>query len=168
VLTFYQCALPTFEGLFDDRTDDAVQDMLFWLNVWYGTAAMRLHTDETRTLLDDARKALGRAMRVFADEICPQFSTTALPKEVAARKRQQARDAQKKAHLATTERGSKGKAKATGNNADANEDDISKVFTLDFPKLHSLGYYGMDIVRFGALDGVSTTPVSRTPRTLFH
>jgi hypothetical protein len=153
-------------------------DLLWDLNLWYGTAALRLHTDETRELLKSSRKSLGRSMRKFRDDCANEFATKSLPKELAARDRRRMREAMKKAAsappapLPARGRGrpkrqgkaqSKGKGKAPAEDDGwEDEEDVTKSFNLDQPKYHAVPYYEYDLTRFGGLDAVSTTPVRIT------
>jgi hypothetical protein len=80
-----QCAPAAFEGLLPAPFNAIILDLLWDLNLWYGTAALRIHTDETRALLTKSRKSLGCSMRKFQDECANEFTTRPLPKELAAR-----------------------------------------------------------------------------------
>jgi hypothetical protein len=170
-----QCAPAAFEGLLPAPFNAIVLDLLWDLNLWYGTAALRIHTDETRVLLTKSRKSLGRSMRKFRDECANEFATRPLPKELAARDRRRMRAALKKAASkpapppAARGRGRpkrkgtappKGKGKApVRNDGWEDEEDVTKDFHLNYPKYHAIPYYEFDICRFGGLDAVSTTPV---------
>jgi hypothetical protein len=74
-----------FEGLLPQPFNSIILDLLRDLNLWYGTATLHLHTDNTRELLKLLRKSLSRSMRKFRDNCANKFATTSLPKELAVR-----------------------------------------------------------------------------------
>ena len=54
---------------------------------WHALAKLRIHTDGTLMVLEDLTRELGKLLRQFRDLTCSQFSTVELPKETAARVR---------------------------------------------------------------------------------
>lgn len=48
-------------------------------------AKLRMHTDETLQILDDATISLGRELRAFASVTCPAFPTRELNRANSAR-----------------------------------------------------------------------------------
>jgi hypothetical protein len=135
-------------------------------------AKLRLHTEETLTILDDVTRSLGIALRAFKKELCSKFATKELPSEAAARQRKRTSAAQRKEEKQggkdvrpSSKKGegrelcddvqpsSKDKGKATSR--------LPKTFNLDTYKLHSLGDYANTIRQYGTTDSYSTQIVSR-------
>ena len=54
---------------------------------WHALAKLRIHTDGTLMVLEDLTRELGKLLRQFRDLTCSQFSTVELPRETAARVR---------------------------------------------------------------------------------
>ncbi|KAJ8072159.1 hypothetical protein PM082_015717 [Marasmius tenuissimus] len=76
-----QCAMPCFEGLFDDPVvDKMVQDLLFDLATWHAYAKLQLHTDSTVVSFEDVTSRLGKSLRKFAKD-SNKFETTETPRE---------------------------------------------------------------------------------------
>lgn len=100
---------------------------------WHGLAKLRMHTDHTITLLREATTRLGKELRSFVKDVCPRYDTRDTPRE-----------SEKKA------RNNKGKKKATSKGADHH------AFTIATSKIHALGDYVDEIVRYGTTDGYST------------
>ena len=71
--------------------------LLFTVAHWHGLSKLRLHTDLTLDILDKLTASFGKELRDFKQNTCSAFTTWELPKEVNARNRRQARQAQ--AHL---------------------------------------------------------------------
>ncbi|KAJ7101024.1 hypothetical protein C8R43DRAFT_1048129 [Mycena crocata] len=149
-----QCALPVFEGLLDDEHDSIIQDLLFTLAYWHGLAKLRLHTDFTISRLKDVTVQLGRQLRNFARNLCPQFATKELPKEEAARGRRHARKA-----AAAKEAG-------TETPPETRKGPKIKLFNLFTYKGHSLGDYVRTILFFGTVDSYSTQPCEQEHRSV--
>jgi hypothetical protein len=68
-------------------------DLLFIFAHWHGLAKLRQHTDLSLGILESTTSALGQALRVFQEKLCPAFDTKELKREAAARERQQAKKA---------------------------------------------------------------------------
>lgn len=86
-----QCAIAAFEGLIPPEHGDRVQDLLFIFAHWHALAKLKLHTDDTLSLLDDWTVMLGSESRSFVDKTCSAFETRELKREYQARKRNEAR-----------------------------------------------------------------------------
>lgn len=100
-------------------------------------AKLRMHTETSLAILDDATSCLGASLRNFSASTCSAFDTQETASEQAARTRRQLA-----AHsLAPTIR-------------------RARTFNLKTIKLHFLGDYVEGIKRFGTTDSVSTAPVS--------
>ncbi|RXW23302.1 hypothetical protein EST38_g2534 [Candolleomyces aberdarensis] len=92
-----QCAIPVFEGLFENRWHEKrILRLLFTLAHWHGLAKLRLHTDTTLDILDHLTTVLGDQFRGFVSKVCEQVETKELPKEYHARKRREAKQKGKK------------------------------------------------------------------------
>lgn len=77
-------------------------EMLFLLAYWQGLAKLRLHAENTLTILDDITRSLGIALRAFKKDTCAAFETKELPAEAAARRRKEAASARKKRSVVNT------------------------------------------------------------------
>jgi hypothetical protein len=121
-------------------------DVLFALAEWHTLAKLKMHTDPTIGLLRFATKELGRLLRRFKCEVCPDYETRELPSEEAARGRRQARKA------------ANGKGKATA--PAARTSPKKKEYNLETYKGHSLGDYVSAILWAGTSDSWSTQPAS--------
>ncbi|KAF8074943.1 hypothetical protein FPV67DRAFT_1408331 [Lyophyllum atratum] len=146
-----QCSMPVFEGLFPAPHNEIVQDLLFECAHWHALAKLRMHTDLTVKILEDATVSLGDAFRRFEDETCAAYTTYELPREFEARKRREA----KKAKPTQSARRRK------------------KAFNTATYKFHSLADYADMIRLYGTCDSYSTelgelehrTPKARYRRT---
>ncbi|KAL0063828.1 hypothetical protein AAF712_009273 [Marasmius tenuissimus] len=137
-----QCAMPCFEGLFDDpAVDKMVQDLLFDLATWHAYAKLQLHTDSTVVSFEDATSRLGKSLRKFAKD-SDKFETTETPREVEARGRRAVAAAKRKAD------GSGTAPKKSGARV--------KKFSLATAKLHFLGDYPSAIKEYGTTDSYTT------------
>ena len=132
-----------FEGLFPPDHDSVVRELLFRLAEWHALAKLRLHTDDSLDILDEATRSLGRELRKFKKFTCAVFKTTELPSEVAARQRRSEGQLQPESRAA-------GLAGAK-----------PKTFNLSTYKLHALGDYVNAIRMFGTTDSF-TTQIVRT------
>lgn len=129
--------MPCFEGLLEEPHNTSIMSLLYVLAFWHSFAKLRMHTDTSLAILDDATTCLGISLRYFSTTTCPAFDTQETAPEQAARgRRQQA--AQSSAP--TTRR--------------------ARTFNLKTVKLHFLGDYVESIKRFGTTDSISTAPVS--------
>lgn len=178
----FQCALPVFDGLFDEPYNQAILELLFLCAQWHGLAKLRMHTDQTLELLDDVTISLGQQFRFFVNIICPDFKTRELPREAAARARRSKKPS-------TTGSGS-GPISVSSNNTEntssiltpplsADADSLTttltaapqsststrrlKTLNLDTYKYHSLGDYTEMIRKYGTTDSYSTELVGLFP-----
>jgi hypothetical protein len=133
-----QCSIPAFEGLLDEAHNKRLMKLLYRTAEWHAFAKLRMHTDSTLEHLDVLTKEFGCLMRQFRDLTCSQFRTAELPREVAARNRQQQRD------------------QATGRVPSALSESGFKTLNLATIKFHSLGDYVRTIQMFGCTDSFST------------
>ncbi|KAF7785232.1 hypothetical protein Agabi119p4_1397 [Agaricus bisporus var. burnettii] len=129
-----QCAMPVFESLLPAEHDTIVLDLLFIHAKWHALAKLRLHTETTLKLLDNATMELGEQLRRFRDTTCSHFYTQELPHQEAAQGRRAAKLVAPGIRLGHTFRH----------------------FNLLTYKLHSLGDYTANILLFGTSDGYST------------
>lgn len=83
--------MPVFEGLMPEPDNSIIRTMLFDLNCWLAFAKLRLHTEETLQLFEQAITNLGNSVRHFQKTTCTRYVTTELPQELAARGRREAR-----------------------------------------------------------------------------
>jgi hypothetical protein len=90
--------MPVFRGLFPSLDHDVlIQDLLYACCEWDSLAKLRLHTDATLLMLEDATTALGRLLRQFAYEVCPNYDTRETQRETAGRQRREQRKASERA-----------------------------------------------------------------------
>ena len=120
--------------------------LLYRVAEWHAFAKMRLHTETTLKHLEDLMTELGKLMRDFEHSICSKFQTFELPREVEARKRQEAarRLELRVDPLPALSAGGK----------------RTKTFNLFTYKWHALGDYVTAIRLFGGTDGFSSQLVS--------
>ena len=119
--------------------------------MWHAYAKLRLHTDTTLNDFRALTSTLGRSVRVFIKEVCSQYDTTELPKEMAARGRREAALVAKKP----------AKRPVTGapEGSQGEKESIPKKLNLSTYKYHALGDYPDQIASFGTTDNSSTQTV---------
>ena len=115
--------------------------MLFVLSTWHSLAKLRMHTDSSLKLLDDATTCLGITLRYFTQVTCPEFSTKETTAEYSKRRRREATSTAKNLDLSTWK---------------------PKTFNMKTIKLHSLGDYVSNIRMYGTTDSYDTGIVSPT------
>ena len=134
--------MPCIDGLLPEPHNTTVLSMLFVLGTWHSLAKLRMHTDSSLELLDDATTCLGIALRYFTRVTCPEFPTKETAAEFNKRKRNEATSA----------------ASTPGSNTQK-----PKTFNMNTIKLHSLGDYVSHIRTHGTTDSYDTSIVSQTP-----
>ena len=142
-----QCIMPCIDGLLPEPHNTTVLSMLFILGTWHALAKLRMHTDSSLKLLDDATTCLGIALRYFTRVTCPKFPTKETAAEFNKRKRKEA--------TSTTKAPEPNARKPT-------------TFNMKTIKLHSLGDYVSHIRTYGTTDSYDTGIVSRGPIHLLH
>lgn len=147
--------------------------LLYRTAEWHALAKLRMHSDSTLVLLEELTIEFGKLIRQFRDLSCTQFQTVELPKETAARNRQQAKrqvaapcTTPISAPSVTTNYGptlsfTTPAATASTNHfqgqAQASRPRTkSKILNLLTVKLHFLGDYVRHIRLFGTTDSYST------------
>ncbi|KAJ7185362.1 hypothetical protein C8R46DRAFT_377085 [Mycena filopes] len=143
-----QCAIPAFDGLFPGEHNTRVLKLLFRMAEWHTFAKLRMHTDPTLEHLKRLTPEIGRLVREFKNTTCVEFETFELPREVAARGRQEQRAANAKAAAAG------GATPAAP--APAKPSKKTKTLNLNIYKWHAMGDYVPAILLFGPTDGFST------------
>ena len=138
-----------FEGLFPPGHDAEIQILLFRLAQWHALAKLRLHTDHSLNLLNEASRLLGDQLRKFRDFTCAAFKTMELPSETAARRR-------RKEHSLGTTMSTPSGSLTTSTPSAAQP----KAFNLTTYKFHALGDYVHSIRLFGTTDSYTTQLVS--------
>ena len=133
-----QCSIPTFEDLLEEPHNKHLMKLLYRTAEWHAFAKLRVHTDSTLEHLEMLTKEFGFLMRQFWDLTCLQFRTTELPREVAARNRQQQ------------------PAQARVPSASSESESGFKTLNISTIKFHSLGDYVQMIQMFGCTDSFST------------
>lgn len=143
-MTGKQCFIPVFEGLLPEPHNSAILQLVFCLAHWHGLAKLRMHSDVTLAILDKETTAVGRLLRMFNANTCPQFRTKELKREAEARQRLKAKE-----------------------NSGGQSDSSSRIptrkpraFNLNTYKTHALGDYVENIKTYGTTDSYSTEPVS--------
>ena len=124
--------------------------LLFTCAYWHGLAKLRMHTDETLTLLDTVTERLGKHLRHFQLKTCAAFNTQELKRETERRQRLQLKNLKNLQGNSTT--------KAAASTSDASRKP--KTFNLQTYKLHALGDYSTSIRKYGTTDSYSTEPES--------
>jgi hypothetical protein len=77
--------------LFDGEDNDEILQLLFMFAHWHGLAKLRMHTDQTLALLDEATALLGAKFRHFVNHTCGKYKTRELQREARARARRAAK-----------------------------------------------------------------------------
>ena len=90
-----QCIMPCIDGLLPEPHNETILSMLFVLGTWHSLAKLRMHTDSSLKLLDDATTCLGVTLRYFTQVTCPGFATKETATEFNKRKRKEATSATK-------------------------------------------------------------------------
>ncbi|KAH7924391.1 hypothetical protein BV22DRAFT_1195981 [Leucogyrophana mollusca] len=145
-----QCCIPCFDGLFPAPHNESILSLLYILAYWHSLAKLRMHTESSLKVLDQATVLLGQRLRFFADETCKHFRTVETDKEYAARSRATQREKARAQQITSSEQpqsapplqGSSGKR--------------AKSFSLATSKLHALGDYTQQIRYFGTTDSFSS------------
>lgn len=135
--------MPVFEGLLPPEHEGIVQTLIFRLAEWHALAKLRLHTDETLALLDQALRRLSAQVRRFQRVTCAAFETKELPQESAQRQRRELNEVQ-----------------SGRRQRPARSSPLSKSFNINTYKFHALGDYSQMIKTFGTTDSYSTQVVS--------
>ena len=135
--------MPVFEGLLPPKHEDIVQILIFQLAEWHALAKLRLHTDDTLALLDQALRWLGAQVRRFRRVTCAAFETKELPQESTQRQRRELAELQS------------GRRKRP-----ARSSPLPKSFNINTYKFHALGDYSQMIKTFCTTDSYSTQVVS--------
>ena len=143
-----QCAIPAFDGLLPKDDNEAVLDLLFLMATFHAYVKLRLHTELTVESLELVTIALCQALRRFKTNVCPHYQTKELPREVAARARQET-SATKESILSSC-----------NECAGLSVPPKIKAFNMNTTKIHSLMDYAIHIRRFGTTDSYTTQTVS--------
>ncbi|KAG6905506.1 hypothetical protein DXG01_002327 [Tephrocybe rancida] len=174
LLATVRCAIPMFDGLFDEPHDGAAVDLIFQFAHWHGLAKMRLHSDLSLAMLDEETTCLGDGLQQFQEKTCPSFVTCKLNREKEARQCRQVTQAKGKRSKSAPKPSSdepKGKGKATDSAAPPEETAQTKTqkadsagcrlksFMLNGYKAHAIGDFTKTIKQFGTTDSYSTEPV---------
>jgi len=146
-ILIYQCSIPAFEGLFPSNHDTIIRVLLFRLCEWHALAKLRLHSDDSLALLDEALKKLSAQIQRFQKRTCEIFKTYELPSEAAARQRRQQAQAESGRQVKST----------------SSTVHLKRFNTLTY-KFHALGDYTRTIRMFGTTDSYTTQIVSRLYR----
>jgi hypothetical protein len=144
-----QCSIPVFDGLFPGEHNNNILRLLYVSLQWHSLAKLRMHTEDTLRLLDDATTALGHQLREFSQKTCPAFDTRELKQEAQARIRRESKKAMSQSR--TTELPNAKKS--------SNASRRLKTFNLATYKIHALGDYAATIRRFGTTDSYTTETV---------
>ena len=137
--------MPCIDGLLPEPHNTTILSMLFILGTWHSLAKLRMHTDSSLKLLDDATTCLGIALRYFTRVTCPEFPTKETAAEFNKRKRKE--------------------ATSTTKAQDSNGRKL-RTFNMKTIKLHSLGDYVSHIKTYGTTDSYDTGIVSTNSITL--
>lgn len=143
-LTYYQCAIPCFEGLLPVHHNRRLIKLLYRLAEWHALAKLRMHRSCTLELLDSLTQEFGDLIRQFRDKTGSDFRTVELPREAAARRRLQSSN-----QRTNTER-------VGSANPDPSNRQRVKTLNLSTVKLHFMGDYVAHIRHFGTTDSYST------------
>ncbi len=79
----YQCTIPAFEGLVDNKSNNEILDLLYDLVVWHAFAKMCMHTEFSLWLFKSHMQTLGKTLCQFKNNTCKAYQMTELLKEEA-------------------------------------------------------------------------------------
>jgi hypothetical protein len=127
--------MPCIDGILPEPHNATVLSMLFVLGTWHSLAKLRMHTESSLRLLDDATTCLGIVLRYFMKVTCPKFKTKETAIEFNKRKRKEA----------------KSSSGPSGPNSRK-----PMTFNMKTIKLHSLGDYVTHIRTYGTTDSYDT------------
>ena len=116
--------MPVFEGLLPPKHEDIAQTLIFRLAEWHALAKLRLQTEGSLALLDQALRWLGAQVRQFQRVTCAAFEAKELPQESAQRQRRELAEMQS-GHRKTPARSS----------------PLPISFNINTYKFHALGDY---------------------------
>lgn len=145
-----QCAIPAFDGLFEDEHNETVLDLLFDLATYHAYAKMRMHTETSLTQFEEQTKVLCKTLRTFKRETCEAFITTELPREEEARIR--------RAKIAAAKKGL-----PPPNPEKQKAGPKIKKYNLETYKMHALPDVPKSIRELGTTDNSSTQAVRIFP-----
>ena len=135
--------MPVFEGLVHPEHEDIVQTLIFHLAEWHALAKLRLQTEDTLALLDQALRQLGMQVHQFQKETCAAFETKELPQESTRRQRRELAEMQ-----------------SSCRKMPVRSSPLPISFNINTYKFHALGDYTQVIKSFGTTDSYSTQIVS--------
>ncbi|KAJ3558432.1 hypothetical protein NM688_g934 [Phlebia brevispora] len=135
-----QCSIPVFEGLLPEPHNSHIISLLYSMAYFHCLAKMRLHTDTSVALLDQAYSVMASHLRHFQMVVCPHFQTKETLRECAARVRAQANSG-----------AVRGRPSVESSSARK-----PRSFNMSTIKMHLLGYYAIYIPLYGTTDGYST------------
>ena len=135
--------MPVFKGLVHSEHEDIIQTLIFHLAEWHALAKLRLQTEDTLALLDQALQRLSAQVRRFQDKTCTAFEIKELPQESARRQRRELAEMQ-----------------SSRRKTPARSSPLRKSFNINTYKFHALGDYTQVIKTFGMTDSYSTQIVS--------
>ncbi|KZS91947.1 hypothetical protein SISNIDRAFT_413425, partial [Sistotremastrum niveocremeum HHB9708] len=135
-----QCAIPCFEDLFPEDSNESILKLLYLMAEWHSLAKLRMHTTSSLQQLDLTTSQLGSAMRSFVKNICPRFQTFETPSEQAKRARMRAAKV----------------SQSAGTSAPAASVRRPKTMNLETYKWHALGDYVATVPEVGTMDSISS------------
>lgn len=156
--------------------------MIFELQTWHALAKLRIHTDKTLKVFEDATVTLGKTVRHFHQTTCKEYITRELKGEMAVRGRRNiARvsviKAKGKTAVGVKTKGKEARARGRdaevegGKGPDQDDEPSSiepikerkqKTLNLNTTKWHGLLAYPSTIRKFGTSDNYTTQIVSPT------
>ncbi|KAL5528007.1 hypothetical protein ACEPAF_7143 [Sanghuangporus sanghuang] len=136
-----QCALPIFDGLFDDLHESIVRSLIYQTVTMHSLSKLRIHIDATVAALHEEMQRFADSVRKFINETCKEFHTTELRSEIEKRLRRQAR-----AKMTRT----------SGDSTNSKSSGRKKKFNANTAKFHVIGDYPRSIVERGSTDSYST------------
>ncbi|KAF8143601.1 hypothetical protein K438DRAFT_1993739 [Mycena galopus ATCC 62051] len=150
-----KCAIPAFDGLFDEEDNKRVLKLLYRMAEWHAFGKLRMHTEPTLDHLRELTSEIGRLMRQFRDTTCTRWETFELPRETAARNRREVRAAE--AAAAGSRPGpSSARTPAANIPVPSPSQKKKKKLNLNTYKWHSMGDYCPTIQLFGPTGCFST------------
>ena len=152
-----QCITPIVEGILPGVYNFHLLDVIFEFQQWHSLAKLRLHTDKTMKIFEEATISLGNTICEFQQTTCKVYAMVELPSEEAARGQHQA--------ALVTQQGKKTMRTATTTTTGSAKQHITtqrkiKTLNLETYKWHALGDHPGVIKEHGTSDNTTTQTVS--------
>ena len=142
--------MPCFKGLFGDKHEDSIQDVLFSMASFHAFSKLRMHSDDSLGVYHGLTIVFGQVMRHFTSTVCNELDALPLAKEAAATASGQAKT------QARSQTRAQSHARSLSQDWKRSKSPQSKTFNMFTFKWHTLGHYPSIIRHYGTLDLLGT------------